>query len=80
MATHRTRLTFPEQLVTRSIIYEMGRQFEVSTNIRRADVGVDVGWVVLELEGSEEEIEKALAWARSEGVRVDPVTGDVMEG
>ena len=80
MATHRTRLTFPEQLVTRSIIYEMGRQFEVSTNIRRADVGVDVGWVVLELEGLEEEIEKALAWARSEGVRVDPVTGDVMEG
>ena len=80
MATHRTRLTFPEQLVTRSIIYEMGRQFEVSTNIRRADVGVDVGWVVLELEGSEEEIEKALAWARAEGVRVDPVTGDVMEG
>ncbi len=80
MATHRTRLTFPEQLVTRSIIYEMGRQFEVSTNIRRADVGVDVGWVVLELEGSEEEIEKALAWARAEGVRVDPVTGDVIEG
>ncbi len=80
MATHRTRLTFPEQLVTRPIIYEMGRQFQVVTNIRRADVGVDVGWVVLELEGSEEEIEKALAWARAEGARVDPVTGDVIEG
>ena len=80
MATHRTRLTFPEQLVTRPIIYEMARQFKVITNIRRADVGVDVGWVVLELEGSEEEIEKALAWARAEGVRVDPVTGDVIEG
>ena len=80
MATHRTRLTFPDQLVTRPIIYDMGRQFEVITNIRRADVGVDVGWVILELEGPEEEIEKALAWARAEGVRVDPVTGDVIEG
>ncbi len=80
MAFHRTKLTFPEQLITRPIIYDMGRQFEVVTNIRRADVGGDVGWVVLELEGSEEEIEKALAWARAEGVRVDPVTGDVIEG
>ena len=80
MAIHRTKLTFPEQLITRPIIYDMGRKFEVVTNIRRADVGGDVGWVVLELEGSEEEIEKALAWARAEGVRVDPVTGDVIEG
>ena len=80
MATHRAKLTFPEQLITRSIIYDMGQQFEVVTNIRRADVRGDVGWVVLELEGSEEEIEKALAWARAEGVRVDPVTGDVIEG
>jgi len=80
MATHRTKLTFPEQLITRPIIYDMGQRFEVVTNIRRADVGTDVGWVVLELEGSEEEIEKALAWARAEGVRVDPVTGDVVEG
>ena len=46
MATHRTRLTFPEQLITRPIIFDMGRQFKVITNIRRADVGVDVGWVV----------------------------------
>ena len=80
MATHRTKLTFPEQLITRPIIYEMGQRFGVVTNIRRADVGAEVGWVVLELEGSEEEIEKALAWARAEGARVDPVTGDVVEG
>ena len=80
MAMHRTRLTFPENLITRPIIYEMGRDFGVITNIRRADVRGDVGWVILELEGAEEEIEKALDWARAEGVRVDPVTGDVVEG
>ena len=80
MAIHRTKLTFPEELITRPIIYEIGRQFGVITNIRRADVGGDVGWVILELEGPEEEIEKALAWVRAEGVRVDPVTGDVIEG
>jgi ABC-type methionine transport system ATPase subunit len=80
MTTHRTKLTFPDHLITRPIIYELGRRFEVVTNIRRADVRGDVGWVVLELQGDEGEIEKALAWAREEGVRVDPVTGDVIEG
>lgn len=80
MPTHRTKLTFPEQLVTKPIIYEMGHRFEVVTNIRRADVGADIGWVILELEGPENEIEKALQWARDEGARVDPVTGDVLEG
>jgi len=80
MATHRTKLTFPEHLITRPIIYELGQRFQVMTNIRRADIRGDVGWAVLELEGSEEEIAKALAWAREEGVRVDPVTGDVVEG
>jgi len=50
------------------------------TNIRRADVSENKGWVVLELEGDEKEIEKGLAWVAGKGVRVDPVVGDVMEG
>ena len=49
------------------------------TNIRRADVREDVGWVILELEGDEEEIERGLDWVASKGVRVDPVSGDVIE-
>jgi hypothetical protein len=51
----------------------------VVTNIRRADVREDVGWVILELEGEEEEIERGLEWVISVGVRVDPVSGDVVE-
>ena len=46
-----------------------------------ADVDEHVGWVVLELEGEAEEIDRGLAWARDLGVRVDDATlGDVMEG
>lgn len=80
MALRRVRLTFPEGLVTRPIIYELGKSFEVVTNIRRADVGADVGWVVLELDGAEAEIDMALAWTTGQGVRVDPVVGDIIEG
>jgi L-aspartate semialdehyde sulfurtransferase ferredoxin len=80
MTLKRVRLTFPEQLITEPLIYLMGREFEVVTNIRMADVDERVGWVVLELDGADDEIERAIAWAEAKGVRVDPVTGDVVEG
>jgi ABC-type methionine transport system ATPase subunit len=72
--------TFPPKLIKEPIIYNLGRKFNVVTNIRRADVSENKGWVVLELEGDEKEIEKGLAWVAGKGVRVDPVVGDVMEG
>ena len=50
------------------------------TNIRRADVDGDKGWVVLELEGEGEAIERGIAWVTDKGVRVDPVIGDIVEG
>jgi ABC-type methionine transport system ATPase subunit len=75
----RTRFTFPTGLITEPVIFNLGRDFNVVTNIRRADVREDVGWVVLEIEGEEEEIDKGLEWVRSMGVRVDPVTGDVVD-
>ena len=80
MSKKRVKFTFPTQLITQPIIYDLGRKFEVVTNIRRADVREDMGWVVLELEGTEEAIEEGLQWVAAEGVRVDPVGGDVIEG
>jgi hypothetical protein len=45
-----------------------------------ADVDETTGWVMLELEGDAEEIDRSIAWAQRKGVRVDPVAGDVIEG
>ena len=46
-----------------------------------ADVGQTTGWVILEIEGDNEEIERCLTWAREQGARVDEATlGDVVEG
>ncbi len=80
MATHRVKFTFMQELITLPIIYDLGKQFNIVTNVRRADVTADRGWVVLELEGDMEEIERGLDWVASKGVRVDPVQGDVLEG
>ena len=80
MATKRVRFTFEGQSVEEPIIYRLGQEFNVVTNIRMADVEPGFGWVVLELEGAADEIERGLHWAAEQGVRVDPVTGDVVEG
>ena len=80
MALKRVRFTFPENLIKEPIIHKLGHEFEVITNVRMADVDEHTGWVVLELEGPAEEIDRSLAWAQERGVRVDPVGGDVVEG
>lgn len=80
MAKQRVKFTFPQELITLPIIYELGKSFALVTNIRRADVTEDRGWVVLEVEGELEEIERGLEWVAAKGVRVDPVQGDIVEG
>ena len=67
----RFHLTFPEGLIQRPLIYEVGKKFEVVTNIRRANVEERFGWVILELEGGEQAITDAVAWLIEQGVQVD---------
>lgn len=80
MVKRQVMFTFPEDLIKEPIIYNLGLQFKVVTNIRRADVSEDKGWVVLELEGEENDIENGITWVTTKGVRVDPVIGDIVEG
>ncbi len=80
MGTQRVKFTFMTQMVKEPIIYQLGQNFNLVTNIRRADVREDMGWVVLELDGDDTEIQRGLDWVSAIGVRVDPVSGDVIEG
>lgn len=80
MTKLRVKLTFPQQLIREPLIYLLGKDYNVVTNIRRADVTADKGWVVLELDGEEEDVRHGVAWLTENGVRVDPVVGDLIEG
>jgi hypothetical protein len=80
MVKRRVLFTFPTELIKEPIIYNLGQQFKVVTNVRQADVSEDRGWVVLELEGEETDIERGLTWVTGWGVRVDPAVGDIIEG
>ena len=80
MVKLKAKFPFPTHLVTEPVIYGLGKNFDVITNIRRADVTETQGWVILELEGEEEQINRGLAWVSETGVRVDPIVGDIVEG
>lgn len=57
----------------------MGQQFKLVTNIRQASVNEEIGLVCLELEGIRSEIQKAIQWLESQGIRVEPVEINVIE-
>ena len=80
MVTRQVMFTFPPELIEEPLIYYLGQKFNIITSIRRADVSENKGWVVLELEGEEKDIESGLIWMTGKGVRVDPVSGDLVEG
>ena len=79
MTKRQVMFTFPQELIREPIIYTFSHQFRIVTSISRANVSEDRGWVVLELEGEEEELEQGITWVISKGVRVDPVIGDIVE-
>ena len=80
MVTRKVKFTFSTKLIQKPVIYYLGKSFDIVTNIRRAEIHDSLGWVVLELEGTEAEIEKGLNWMKEEGVIVEPIQGDVIAG
>ena len=75
----KVRLTIPPEKITEPIIYNIGQQFRVVTNIRRANVTEEEGWVMLELQGAANEIESAIDYLKNTKVQVELVEGDVVQ-
>lgn len=75
--TVRVQLSFPIEQVTKPIIWHISHDFGLIFSIRRASVDIKSGgFTVLELTGPREQIDKALEWARDEGVEVSGVGVD----
>ena len=76
MATRRIKLIFPPELIKEPLIFTMAKKYDVMPNIRRARVTESVGEVILELEGTEQQLEDGIAFLTARGVRVEAVEGD----
>ena len=70
VARTTVRLTFRGDSLNDPIIYRLGQDFKVVTNIRRADVAQDSGWVELDVDGEPAEVDRALEYCRSRGIGV----------
>jgi len=77
MAKRRIILTFPTGFLSEPIVYNIGQQFSLVTNIRQANLTEDGGWVEVEVIGEDKDIEAGIAWAISKGVRVDPIGEEI---
>jgi ABC-type methionine transport system ATPase subunit len=55
-------------------IWRLCRDFEIRVNIRKANVNGDFGAMLIEVEGPEEELQRATAWLMTTGLRVEAMT------
>ena len=76
----RLRLTFPRDTIAEPVVCDVAKKFEVTFSIRRANVEANAGWMDLQIEGEEDEIERVVAYIQERGVRVDPIEGDIIAG
>ncbi|MBA5870119.1 MAG: FeS-binding protein [Nitrospira sp. CR2.1] len=79
MTSLRFHIRFPENKIKEPIIYQIGHEYKVVTNVRRADVRETTGWMDLELTGETAEIERAIDGIRTKGCVVDPIELNVVE-
>ncbi len=75
----RVKLTFPQHLIKEPVIFTLAKKYDVMPNIRRARVTETVGEMVLELEGTEDNLKKGIQSLKDQGVDVELVEGDIVE-
>jgi ABC-type methionine transport system ATPase subunit len=76
----RLWLMYPPKLIKQPFIWEVGRKFKITTNIRQASVTDEIGIVCLELDGARGEVKAAIKWLVKQGVNVEPVEIGVIAG
>jgi ferredoxin len=75
----RVTLTFPRTTVQIPITYRLAKEFNVATNIIRAQVAPNqVGKLVVELLGDIDELDGAIEWMRSQNINVSFASREIV--
>lgn len=67
----KLKLTFPQHLIKKPVIFTMAKQYDVMPNIMRARVTEMVGEMVLELEGTEGNLNNGIQSLLEKGIEVE---------
>jgi ABC-type methionine transport system ATPase subunit len=73
------KLTFPQHLIKKPVIFTMAKKYNVMPNIRQARIVEAVGEMVLELEGTEKNLGNGLQSLKDQGIIVELIEGEVTE-
>jgi ABC-type methionine transport system ATPase subunit len=67
--------TLPPALVHEPVLHGLVRASRAVVNIHRANVDVEAGvaWYLLELSGPAEEVDRAEAWLRERGIKLERI-------
>jgi len=75
-STQKCWLTFEGGCQDQPCIWQMSQKFpNVAFDVRQASVGKAIGIIALKFTGDEDEIQAAIEYLESLGVKVDPIEG-----
>lgn len=69
----------PEQ-AREPIVHRIGHDFRVVTNIRRAQVSEEGGFLDIDIEGALPEVQRAIAWLKTTGLSISANERSVGDG
>jgi ferredoxin len=79
MAKRRLVLTFPPEVVERPVVSIMIKEYDVVTNILRAEVYEgEIGRMLVELEGAPGSIKDGVHFLEQQGVQVEEAIKDIL--
>jgi ABC-type methionine transport system ATPase subunit len=73
-------LTFDPETGKKPLLYLMSKKFDLEFNVRSASADRDVFVMALEFTGSHEKIDEVVKWFEKQGVQVEPVEINTIEG
>ncbi|MEO0137049.1 MAG: NIL domain-containing protein [candidate division WOR-3 bacterium] len=78
--TKKVVLHFPESLVEKPVTYELVKKYDIIFNILKAKIAIDggEGLLLLELAGSEENLNKGLKYLRELGIKIESLSKDII--
>ncbi|MFI5386083.1 MAG: NIL domain-containing protein [Fimbriimonadales bacterium] len=71
MPTVDVSISSGQQAASSPWISTLCRDFNILVRIAKANVDTDFGWLQLTLEGPVEEIQRAIAWLMTTGMRIE---------
>jgi ABC-type methionine transport system ATPase subunit len=76
----KLNLTFPIERVNQAVLAQAIKTFDVTVDIRRAQVQSNVGgYIMLEMTGTDEQLDGAIAFMKSLGVGVGFIGSDEVQ-